>query len=101
LGPSTRVVVAQGGQAEGAVLAGVLLVADADQGRFEQAHDGGQHLAARQAGPRQVPLDAGANCRQGQAEGDHAVVLDLVARLPPARVVAVLLAAAGILAGGL
>ncbi len=39
--------VAQGGQAEGAVQAGVLVVADPDEGHLEQPDDGGQDLLAR------------------------------------------------------
>src|SRR3546814_18981175 len=38
------------GQAEGAVVAGVFVVADADQRRIEQANDRGEDLFARPAG---------------------------------------------------
>src|SRR3546814_2673514 len=42
------------GQAEGAVVAGVFVVADADQRRLEQANDRGEDLFARQAGAGHV-----------------------------------------------
>ena len=95
------VLVAQGGQAEGVVLLGVLLVADADQRRLEELDDGRQHLLAPQAALRQVALDPLADLRQRVAEGDHAAELGLVADLPPVGVVAVLLAPPGVAAGRL
>jgi hypothetical protein len=95
------VAVAQRGQAVGLVFAGVLVVADAHHGRFQQVDDGGQHFFARQAGQRQRAVDFLADQRQGLAELDHAFVLDLVARLAPFGVVAVLLAPARVAPGGL
>ncbi|MNT17082.1 hypothetical protein D3C72_1522160 [compost metagenome] len=47
----------QGGQAEAAVLTGVLGVADTDQGDLQQAHGGGQHLVAARSAPRQIVVD--------------------------------------------
>src|SRR5262249_6693608 len=85
----------------GVILLRIFLVADADECRFEEAHDGRQDLLARQAGQGQVLLDPPAEARQGPGEGDHAVVLRLVADLAPARVVAVLLAAAVVAPGRL
>src|SRR5579883_415155 len=93
--------VAQRGQAEGTVGAGVLLVADADESGFEQADHGGQHLRPWQPWLRQILFDAGADGRQRLGEGDHSVVFRLIADSPPARVVAILLAAPGIVSGGL
>ena len=47
----------QGGQAEAAVLTGVLGVADTDQGDLQQAHGGGQHLVAARSASRQIVVD--------------------------------------------
>src|SRR6185312_12907660 len=50
-----HVAVAHGGEAEGAVLPSVLLVAHANQGRLEQLHHGRQDLVPRQPGQREIP----------------------------------------------
>src|SRR4029450_12423383 len=65
------------------------------------AHDRRQHLAAVEAGPAEVALHRAPDARQGLGEGDHAIELRAVADLAPARVVAILLAPAGIAADGL
>lgn len=101
-----RVPVAQRGEAEGAVAAGVFLVAHAQQRGVEQPHQGCQHLLATGRLGRcraflQVARDAGADARQREPEGLEALELGLVLEKPPVGVVAVLLAAAGIDAGGL
>ena len=87
------VLVAQRGEAVGVIFLRVLLVADADEGGFEQAHDGGEHLLARQAGKGEVLFDALADDGQRFAEELHAFVLVFVAHLAPARMIAALLAA--------
>ncbi len=48
---------AQRGEAVGAVLARVLVVADADQRAVEQAHHGGEQLLAAEVLAAQVALD--------------------------------------------
>jgi len=63
-----HVPVAHGGQAEGIVLLGVALVADADAGPLEQLHDERQHLAARQSRKPHVGAHLAANARQGVRE---------------------------------
>ena len=88
-------------QAEGVVLAGVLIVADADEGCLEQLHDGGEHLFARHAGQREVFLHATADRGQRLGEGDRVAVLGFVADFAPLVVIAVLLAPAGVAADGL
>ena len=93
--------VAQRGQPEAAVGPGVFVVADPDQGRLQQAHRGGDDLLLAEGVTAKIGLDLGADRRQGAAEGGHAGELGLVARRPPARVIAVLLAAPGVAAGGL
>jgi hypothetical protein len=88
------VAVAQRGQAEAVVAARVLVVADADQGLGEQADDDREHLVPRQPALAQVLREAAAQLRQALAEIDQARELAGVARAPPLRVVAVLLAPA-------
>ena len=93
--------VAHRGQPEGVVVARVLVVADADIGGVEQVHDRRDHPLAAEASARHVLVDPLADLRQRHAEGDHPVVLGLVAHRPPLRVVAVLLAAARVAASSL
>ncbi|MNJ51375.1 hypothetical protein D3C77_466770 [compost metagenome] len=54
------VAVTQGGQAEGIVVAGVLAIADSDQGGVEQAHDQGHDFLPVHAGARQVAVQLAA-----------------------------------------
>ena len=98
-GVTVHVPVAQRGQPVAFVGAGVVLVADADERRVEQMHDGGEHLAA--AEPWRCACarrSAGAARGSMRAERDHALVLVGVARLAPARVIAILLAPARVAA---
>src|SRR6266853_3609641 len=88
------VTVAQGREAEGAVFAGVLVVAHADERLVEQHHHRGEDLAPGQVARAQVALDALADLGEDFAEFQHAPELGFVARLAVARMVAVLLAAA-------
>src|SRR5262249_38611209 len=85
---------AQRGEAEGTVLARVLVVADADQRLVEQRHDGREDLPPRELARAQVALDALADLREGLAELEHAPEFRLIARVAVQRVVAVLLAPA-------
>ncbi len=95
------VIVTDRGQAEALVLARVLGVADPDQGALEQAHDGRQHLLARQAVAPHVGIEPRADLRQRPTENQHAVELVRVAHRAPLGVVAVLLAPAVVAAGRL
>src|SRR5205807_4821419 len=79
----------------------VLLVADPRERGLQQPDHRGEDLLARQPGEAQVVLDPLADPREGGGEGEQAVVFRLVARLAPARVVAVLLAALRVPAGRL
>src|SRR5712692_10890 len=88
------VTVAQGREAEGAVLAGVLVVAYADQRLVEQHDHGGEDLAPGQVARAQVALDALADLREDFAEFEHAPELGFVARFAVARMVAVLFSSA-------
>src|SRR5581483_7218188 len=81
---------AQRRQAERSVLARILLVADANESTLQQTHHGGEHLLARQAGPRQIARHLPANARQGAAECREPRVLVGVAHLAPTLVIAVL-----------
>ena len=64
-------------------------------------HDGGQYLAAAQFGGAQVAFGALPDGRQHLAQVEHVAKFRLVARIAITRMVAVLLAAAGIARGGL
>src|SRR5204863_3109945 len=88
------VTLAQRREAEGAVLARVLVVADADQRLVEQHHHGSEDLAPREIARAQIALHALANLGEGLAELEHAPEFRLVARLAVQGMVAVLLAAA-------
>ncbi len=88
------------GQAEGLVGPGVLVVANSDQRRLEQAHHGRQHLAPTQAGLAQLGLDGGADAREGVPESQHPPELGLVTERAPSRIVSVLLAPFRVPAGG-
>src|SRR5690606_10677219 len=84
----------QGGQPETVVLARVLLVADADQGRVEQIDRRREHLFTRQPARRQVLVDATVYARQAFGEIDEALIFRLVAHLVPFRMIEILLAVA-------
>jgi len=94
-----HVPVAHRREAEGVVLLGVALVADADAGALEQPNDERQHLAARQSLQRHVGAHLAAHARQHARELGKMVELVGVAHFTPARVVAVLLSSARIAAG--
>ena len=83
------------------VFAGVGFVADADVGGLHEAEDGGEDFLAGKAGEGEVMGDAIADGGEGLAEVEHVLVLGLVAGGAPVGVVAGLLAAAGVAAGGL
>ncbi len=63
---------AQRGEAERGVLAGVLLVPDADEGDLEQPDDERQHLLPAQSRARERRFHAGADRGQCAAERHHA-----------------------------
>ena len=78
-------------QAERAVVACVLVVADADQRALEQPDHRCQHLVARQLGKVDVTLDTLADERQDLAERHHAAELRLVTNGAILRVIPILL----------
>src|SRR5207302_2848153 len=86
------------GQTERMVLPRVLFIADAGKGRLEQADDRGHDLLPRQAFAAQVSYHAPPDARQHPREARHAVELVGVANQAPARVIAMLLAAARVAA---
>src|SRR5947207_12804145 len=71
---------AQGGEAERAVLAGVLVVSDADQRLVEQAHDSRQDLTPAEVVRAQVALHPLAHIGEDLAELEHPPELRLVPR---------------------
>ena len=97
----TRMAIAQRGQAEAAIAARVLGIADAHLRRIQQLHHQREHLLARQARALQVATHAVSQPAQRLAEAQHARVLVIVARAAPVRVIAILLAAARVASGRL
>src|SRR5205807_5412222 len=90
LGPDdVDVSVAQGRQPIGAVFPPVLVVPDPDPRLLQQANHGCQHLLPRQAGLLEVSVGALADLRKRLRKGEHAIVLDRVADLAPAGVIAI------------
>jgi hypothetical protein len=100
-GACVHMPVAQRGQPERAVFGGVFLVAHAHRGAVQQPHDGRDHRLQRQRPAPQVARHRAADARQGAAELAQAVELLLPLLRLPVGVVAVLLAAPRIAAGGL
>ena len=96
-----NVAVAHRRQAVRMVLAGIFIVANTDDRRLQQPHDGGEDLGARHSGLAKVARDAAADFWQSLPEPEHVLEFRLVALLPPMGMVTVLLAPAGIPAGGL
>src|SRR5690606_31614383 len=95
------VAVEQRGHAVGTVDAGVLAVADPDQGEAEQAYHHGHHAFATEARTAEVAAHRVAQRWQRAAELRQPVELLRAALLGPGGVVAVLLAATRVAAGGL
>jgi hypothetical protein len=89
------------GQAEGAVLLGVLFAAGAEETQVDQADRGGQDPFPAQAAGVQMAADGLSDGRQGGPEVLDPVVLVLVPVLAPQIVVPVLTASGRIGADGL
>src|SRR4029434_4011559 len=100
-GANVGMAILQGGQSIRLVVACIFVIPDANERRFEQTDDCGEHFLARQAAAAQIACDAPADFWQGTAESDHSIVLGLVAEISPIRMIAVLLTAADIAPGGL
>src|SRR3954463_7986001 len=92
---------AQRGQAVGAVFAGILIVANADQCLVEQLHDSGENLAPDQLRRAQIAFGTLPYSRQDFAEFQHVPELGLIACFAIACMVAVLFSAPGIPGRGL
>src|SRR5947209_7703092 len=82
---------AQSCQAERAILAGILFVANAQSSRVKQPYYRRQHLLMWQTRQLQVPGNTCADLGQRLTEGNHATIFRLVAHLAPAGMVAILL----------
>src|SRR5439155_18702208 len=96
-----RVLFAHRRQAGRSILPRVFLVADANERLLEELDDSREHFLARQASAFQIGVGARADARQRARERDETAVLRFVAHFAPARMVAVLLAAARVAAGRL
>ncbi len=68
----------EGREAEGLVVAGVLVVADPDQGLVEQAHHRRENLASSQVGSAKIPLHLFADAGQQLTEFENPAELGLV-----------------------
>ena len=79
---------------------GVLIIAHADQGLFQEPDHSGEHLSPRKAAQGQISIGLGESAAR-LAERHHPVVLGVVADFPPTRVIAVLLPPLRITARGL
>src|SRR4029077_9245841 len=101
LAQECHVAVAQRGQAVRAIAARVFLVADANAGFGEQAHDDREYLALRQSALRKIAPQHAAQMRQALTETDQASELARIACGAPFRVISVLLAATRIAPRGL
>ena len=66
-GRHLQMLLAQGREAVGAVVAGIFLAADADQRRVEQTNHRREHLVARHAVEGEIARHAGAQLRQVQS----------------------------------
>ena len=90
-----------GGETERFVLAGVLIVADADESSFEQLDHRRQNFFARQTGQLQILRHAPPDFRQRFGEIDNAIVFVFVANFTPTFVIEILFAAARVAPGRL
>ena len=93
--------VAKRRQTKRVILLPVLLIAHTNESHLQEADNGCEHFLLRQTLPRKVAFHAGANSGQHLREIGHAIEFRFVPHLPPARMVAVLLAFPGITADSL
>lgn len=85
----------------GFVVARVLRRTDADQGRFQQTHEGGQHLARAQSRLGLKFGDHATDALQGIAERRQVRIFIRITQRRPIVMVAILLAPTGITRGSL
>ncbi len=93
--------VAQRGEAEALVVAGIGGIADADEAVVEQPDGGGDHTLIGETAAAQVALDLLAKERQRFGEADESLELGAAAVLRPVGMIAILLAAALVATGRL
>ncbi|MNR02767.1 hypothetical protein D3C85_1186330 [compost metagenome] len=87
---------AQGGQAEAAVLARIGGVTHPDQGNLQQAHRRRQNLVLARAAQRKVPLNLLTQARQAKGEIGKPVELLCGGSCGPVGVIGILLTTAGV-----
>src|SRR5262245_11753079 len=92
---------AKGGQTVGAILLGILTVADTYQGFVEKADYRGQHLLSRRSAFAHILRNALSHAQQQPSELNDTRIFISVAHLPPIIVIAILLAPTRIAAGRL
>ena len=78
------VMIPHGGEAERIVVPRVFLIADPDQGRFQQPNHSGQDFLTGKPGPRQILLSPAADGWENLAECDQPVVFGFVSKHSPA-----------------
>jgi hypothetical protein len=89
------------GQSVGMIGPGIFLISDSDRSGLHQANDGSQYLSLWKSGLGHIPVHVVSDCRQGRSEGQHTLILRLVANFSPMRVISTLLAATSVTAGRL
>src|SRR6185437_12824843 len=99
--PHGCVAILHRGQAVGLVVARVFVVAHANETDFEQSNDRGQDLFTAKTFTSEVASQLTPDAGQRAGKVDQSVIFGLIARLPPARVVEVLLAPAFVTTGRL
>ncbi len=93
--------VLQSGEAVGLILFFVFFIADANQAGFENLDERGEDLFAGEVFPGEITFHSGPDFWKRFGELEHAVVFGFVTHFAPAGMIAVLLAAFGVAAGGL
>jgi hypothetical protein len=97
----SRVPSLQRGQAITIVVPGIVVVADANEGGFQEMNDGRKDFLAWKASKGHVVTNLGADSRESLCERDDMLVFGALADLAETRMVAVLLATLGITTGSL
>ena len=91
----------QSGKTERFIFTRILFVANPNEASLEKLDDRREHFLPRQTAQSQIFLEPSANFRERFSEIDQSIVFVLVAYFPPALVISILFASAGISTGGL
>src|SRR5438874_587423 len=91
----------QSGKTERFIFTRILFVANPNEASLEKLDDRREHFLPRQTAQSQIFLEPSANFRERFSEIDQSIVFVLVAYFPPALVISILFASAGIPSSGL